>query len=106
MFDVIRGHWRLFGHILRLPRDTPVNKAMEFYFEPSLKNTFKGRPRTTIVTTINRDIERTKLRYPTLTIRKLKMKSDLDEYRLISSNRNLWRKLSDVILSAAEAEKP
>ena len=34
------------------------------------------------------------------------MKSDLDEYRLISSNRNLWRKLSDVILSAAEAEKP
>ena len=79
---------------------------MEFYFEPSLKNTFKGRSRTTIVTTINRDIERTKFKYPTLTIRKLKMKSELDEYRLISSNRNLWRKLLEVILSAAEAEKP
>ena len=42
MFDVVRGRWRLFGHNLRLPRDTPANKAMEFYFESSLKNTLKG----------------------------------------------------------------
>ena len=28
MFYVFRGRWRLFGHILGLPRDTPANKAM------------------------------------------------------------------------------
>ena len=55
--DILKGGWRLFGHILRLSDETPAVKAMKFYFERSEKG-FRGRPRESIVTTLNKDITR------------------------------------------------
>ena len=51
--------WRLLGHILRRSDETPAVKAMKFHFEESEKR-FRGRPRESIVTTLNKDINRAK----------------------------------------------
>ena len=52
--------WKLLGHILRLPADCPARKARKYYFEESTNKIFRGRRRTTIVSTLNEDIKRTK----------------------------------------------
>ena len=57
--DILKGRWRFLGHILRRSDETPAVKAMEFYFEESEKR-FRGRPRGSIVTTLNKDINRAK----------------------------------------------
>ena len=62
--DITKARWKLFGHTLRMHKDTPARKAMKFYFEQSGAKKFKGRKRTTIVNTLNRDITNTKQIYP------------------------------------------
>ena len=56
---ILRSRWKRFGHILRLEDQTPAYKTMVFYFEKTDAKGFRGRPRTTIATTINNDIKRT-----------------------------------------------
>ena len=31
--DITRARWKLFGHTLRMDKETPARKAMKFYFE-------------------------------------------------------------------------
>ena len=31
--EITERRWNLFGHVLRLNKDTPARKAMKFYFE-------------------------------------------------------------------------
>ena len=57
--DILKGRWRLLHHVLCLPDETPAVKAIRFYFE-RLEKAFRGRPRETILTTIYKDISRTK----------------------------------------------
>ena len=52
--------WQKFGHILRLDQNTPAYTSMLYYFSTSSVGRYKGAHRTTIVTTINRDINRAK----------------------------------------------
>ena len=52
--------WKLLGHILRLPAECPARKAMRYYFEERTNKIFRARRRTTIVSTLNEDIKRTK----------------------------------------------
>ena len=52
--------WELPGHILRLPADCPEGKDITSYFEERTNKKFIGRRRATIVTTIDKDIRRTK----------------------------------------------
>ena len=41
--DMKIARWNMFGHVLRLPRDTPAQLAMDFYFEtPMHVEKFKG----------------------------------------------------------------
>ena len=56
---ITERRWELLGHILRLPNDCPARKAMRYYFEERTNKVFRGRRRTTIVTTLNEDIKRT-----------------------------------------------
>ena len=51
----------MLGHVLRMNKDSPARKAMKFYFEKRSNKKFLGRKRTTIVTTINNDIQKTEL---------------------------------------------
>ena len=52
--------WQKFGHILKLDQNTPAYTSMLYYFLASSIGLYKGVDRTTIVTTINRDINRVK----------------------------------------------
>ena len=50
----IARRWRILGHNLRLPTDTPSQRAMHYYMEPSMgAKMFPGKPRMAIATTNN-----------------------------------------------------
>ena len=36
--DILKGRWRLFGHVLRRSDETPAVQAMKFYFEEPEKS--------------------------------------------------------------------
>ena len=45
--DVKSARWRLFGHVLRMPRDTPpAQQAIDYYFADTGDATFRDRVRT------------------------------------------------------------
>ena len=56
---ITERRWKLLGHILRLPADCPARKVMRYYSEERTNKIFRGRRRTTIVSTLNKDIKRT-----------------------------------------------
>ena len=45
------ARWSLFGHVLRLPLDAPVQLAIDAYLEDTGTPKFRGRPRCTLLTT-------------------------------------------------------
>ena len=101
--DILTARWKLFGHILRSNLDTPANIAMNNYFDNTNTTKFKGRPRTTLPTTLNQDIKRTKLtQYNT---EQLKTKGDLENLREIAIYRHEWLNFVRTICDAAKAEK-
>ena len=60
--DITKVRWKLWGHVFRLNGNTLVGKAMKYLFiktSPLVKK-FKGRKRLSLVTTLNRYIERIK----------------------------------------------
>ena len=89
---------------------------MKFYFAPAIEHeVFKGGKRATIVTTLNRDIERAKKVCPNLLkefkfIRKhselLCSHGDLTTLRDEAMNRDNWKRLVENITYAAEATRP
>ena len=46
------ARWSLFGHVLRLPLDAPVQRAIDAYLEDTGTPKFRGRPRCTLPTTL------------------------------------------------------
>ena len=51
----------MLGDVLRIDKETPAHKAMKFLFEKrTYTKKFRARKRTSIVTTINRDINKIK----------------------------------------------
>ena len=101
--DILTARWKLFGHILRSNLDTPANIAMNNYFDNTNTTKFKGRPRTTLPTTLNQDIKRTKLTQ--YNIEQLKTKEDLENLREIAIDRHEWLNFVRTICDAAKAEK-
>ena len=71
----------MFGHILRLDSKTQANKAMLYYFENNYAQQYQKRPRTTIATTLNNDIQRTRNKLPNLPVTTLKSLSDLQKLK-------------------------
>ena len=56
--SIITARWRLFGHVLRLPRDAPAQRAIDHYFANTEAATFRGRPRTSLPSTLCWDLRR------------------------------------------------
>ena len=107
--EVIKRRWRYFGHVLRLDLNTPAAKAMKFYFvkiEGSKK--FRGRPRNTIVTTLNDDILSLFSSKNTITekynIKKITSYLDIENLRRLAFNRNVWKELTNELYKVAGAE--
>ena len=101
----MKARWKLFGHILRLDRKCPANSAMDFFFEPTDHKKFRGRPRTTLVTTLQSDIKKTLEKNPSFPIKCLKNAEDLDCARRIAVDRHLWRNVVSCVYRIAEDEK-
>ena len=107
--EILERRWRFFGHILRLDERTPCWKAMKTFFDTSNLQKFRGRPRTTIQTTINEDLKRLTSLNPVYSrnqeITTLETLTDLYRFRLIAQNRNRWKNLTNCIYTAAKAEE-
>ena len=106
--QIVERRWRFFGHVLRLNERTPAWKAMYNYFDNRPLKKFKGRPRTTIVTTLTRDLNRLNKLNPAYTRNKqipcLEKCEDLEILQKLALNRPLWRNLTECIYQAAKAE--
>ena len=87
-----KARWRLFGHVLRLPRDAPAQTAVDDYFEPhAAGSTFRGRPRTTLPRVFNADLEAVSH------FGSLKNAADLGHLRSIAEDRVMWRNIVETI---------
>ena len=84
--------------------NTPARKAMTYFFTPETKR-YNGQKRATIVTTINRDIKETTLKFPDLGISILKTELDLQSIQQIAEDRKRWKKLTKKIYNTAQANK-
>ena len=105
--EILRRRWRLFGHALRLDINTPAAKAMEFYFKEIGGKRFKGRPRTTIVTTLNDDILTLKpdsTFKTTHILNKLTSLNELEKFRKLALERDVWKCLVEELYQVAKAE--
>ena len=99
---ITKSRWKMFGHVLRMHANTPARLAMKYYFQDTGHKKFRGRPRTTIVTTINRDIKRTQHKYPqTFDIKPINSELDLRNVRVKALNRKLWQKRVKMVTAAA-----
>ena len=101
---IIEARWKYFGHALRLPLDSPPQHAMSYYFTDLHKQKFPGAKRTTIVTTIQADIVKTKKKFPNFQVNSLSCFQDLIKIRQIASDRKLWHKIIKSVVNTAEAE--
>ena len=57
---IIKRRWKRLGHILRLPANFPARIAIRYYLEERTNKIFRGRRRTTIVSTLNEGVKQTK----------------------------------------------
>ena len=77
------ARWSLFGHVLRLPLDAPVQRAIDAYLEDTDTPKFRGRPRCTLPTTLGENLRRIG--------RQLRNSDDIDALRTL--DRSTWRDL-------------
>ena len=99
-YEIARQRWKLFGHILRIHKETPAQRSMKYYFEnhENLKK-FQGRQRETIVTTLDRDIEMAYgLNAEMMKIRKLRSYRDIETLQEMAADRCGWRKIVTLII--------
>ena len=87
-----KARWRLFGHILRLPVDTPANISMTTYFESRALHGRVGAPRTTLPVVLDRDLREAG------GAQRLRTKEDLEELRQKAIDRDLFNDLIDNVV--------
>ena len=71
----------------------PVRKVMRYYFEEKTNKKFVGRRISTIATTINEDIRRTKEKHTDFPITPLISLVSLQNIHTKAKNRNFWKKV-------------
>ena len=96
--QILEARWRLFGHILRRNPQISANKTMEFYFINTTRRP-KGRPVTTLPSTLNADWKRTTVWLSP------KTQADFEEIKTIAQDRKSWKFITTRIRKAAEESK-
>ena len=102
--EIAERRWKMLGHVLRMDKDSPARKAMKFYFEKRSNRKFIGRKRATIVSTINRDIYKTKTKYRNFEISELKTEYNLHNIGAKARNRKKWSSIVKMVVDAAYSE--
>ena len=98
---IVERSWKLLGHIMRLPADYPARKAMKYFFEIRTNRKIAGKKRTTIVTAINRDIQKTKAKNPNFPVIPLISHVSLQNLYSKAKNRKLWKVLVRQVVDSA-----
>ena len=57
--SAIKARWGLFGHVMRMAHNTPAQMAIDEYITPTAG--WQGRPRTTLPTTLDNDLQQARL---------------------------------------------
>ena len=100
--DITKARGKMFGHVLRMNENTPARKAMRYFFQiPEGHKKFRGRKRATIVTTLNRDIERTREHNKDFQLPLLKTELNLRNIREEALNRKQWQRIVKMVTDAA-----
>ncbi len=92
---IIINKLKIFGHILRLPEQTPARQSMVYYFEtPEKSKKFRGTPRTTLPTSINDDLKNAAKRDQSISIKPLTSIADLNSLQKLAQDRKSGTVLS------------
>ena len=84
--DLIRNsRWSLFGHVLRLGKDTPARLSMEQYFQAP-EGRYRGRPRVTLPIKLHTDLSQSNNGH-------LRSVEDLRRLERIAVDRPAWNAL-------------
>ena len=105
--EMAKMRWRAFGHMLRLQLSTPCQQAMSYYFEkPCDAKKFSGRKRMTLPVKINEDITNCTKNSKVLpgNIKSFESINDLAVPREVASNRETWKKLTEVIINDVQGD--
>ena len=97
---ITERRWKLLGHIMRQPDGCPARTAMQCYFEKRTRKKFLGRKWTTIVTTMNRDIQRATAKYPSFKVIPLISLVSLQNLYIKAKNRTLWRSIVKPVVNS------
>ena len=98
---ILVARWSLFGHILRLDRDTPAQLAMDYYSQPKKEQTGKdGRPVTTLPVVLFNEYRKYKedKKEKRWTVKKTSLEI-LEELRELARDRGKWRAIVEDVLS-------
>ena len=89
----------MFGHALRLAKETPAQKAMEYYFTPKYEyKQFKGKTRTSLPVVLDRDIKEFHKTNPnSIEMTKFESIEDLQLARTLAKDRGKWKKIVKMI---------
>ena len=85
---------------MRLPADCLARKAMRYYFEERTNKIFRGRRKTTIVSTLNEDIKRTKGDDITFPVTPLMSQVSLQNLYAKAKNRKFWSKIVQQVVKS------
>ena len=103
--DIVERRWKMLGHTLRINSNTPPRRAMKYFFENRSAKKYKGRKRATLITTINRDIKRTKELHPNFQVQELRNELNLFNARMKAKNRQHWGKIVKQVVEAAYSDR-
>ena len=97
--EIKEARWRMFGHALRLAKETPAQKAMEYYFTPKYKyKQFKGKTRTSLPVVLDKDIKELHKSKPnSIEMTKFENIEDLQLARTLAKDREKWKKIVQMI---------
>jgi len=89
---IMKARWRLFGHSLRLPSESPAALAMAAFFTDADKSSWRGRPRLTLPVILHQDLQSVRM--------SLRKRQDLEILRSIALDRRSWIDLCNTVIHA------
>ena len=84
--QVMHARWRMFGHTLRMPADTPARKVMLYYFTKEVDIAGRQGNNNTIATALSRE-------YESVSSTKINDLNQFNKIVVLAQNRNAWREL-------------
>ena len=84
--------WRMFGHMLRMPADTPARKAMLYYFTKAVDIAGRQGNYNTIATALSKE-------YESVSSTKINDLNQFNKIIVLAQNRNAWREhVNDIFI--------